>query len=96
MSLMSSRQPKSYRWQKGDWIGAGEAAELLGYKSSMALRDADRRAALEIEFALHDCSLTTMKVGGQYRFLRSEIDDFITAKLEAARGKKQKYLRLAA
>ena len=96
---MASRNAKPYRWQKGDLIGATEAAELLGYKSSMVLRDKDRRTKLIIEFELHDCTLTMMSIGGQYRFLRSEIDAFLTAKKDAAQAKfksRNRDLRIAA
>ena len=98
MSLIRSRQPKTYDWNKGDWISATDAAELLGYKSSMVLRDADRRAKLLAEFERLGCALTVMTVGGQYRFLRSEIDAFITAKIQVAQKsvKKMKDWRLAA
>lgn len=91
MSLMTSRQPKSYRWQKGDLISATEACELLGYKSSKNLRDAERRENLKKEFERFDCSLTFgIAIGGQHRFLRSEIDTFLTAKTEAAWSKPKK------
>lgn len=97
---MKSRQPKSYRWQTGDWITATEAAELLGYKSSKNLRDKERLKKLQIEFELLDCVLTVgLEVGGQKRFLRSEFDEFLTAKVEAKQQenkKRQSGLRLAA
>lgn len=94
---MQSRQPKTYCWHKGDLISATEAAELLGYKSSKNLRDKNRRALLVTEFEDLDCTLTVgIVVGGQQRFLRSEFEAFITAKVEAAQGEKFKGLRLAA
>lgn len=100
MSLMNSRQPKTYRWQKGDLITAREACELLGYKSGSVLQIPSRRAALLLEFETHGCKLTLdIWVGGGQRFLRSEIDEFINAKIEAAQKgqeKRRRDLRLAA
>jgi len=99
MSLMKSRQQKSASWGKGDWIGATEAAQILGYKSSMPLRDSARRANLIIEFEVYGCQLTVSSVGGQYRFIRSEIQAFIDAKIEAAQAtqkKRNRDLRIAA
>ena len=101
MSLMKSRQPKTYRWQKGDLISAREACGLLGYQSARNLQDAARRKNIEIEFARLSCPLTLdIYIGGSQRFLRSEFDAFLTAKIEAAQKKQvQKNgrdLRLAA
>lgn len=97
MSLMRSRQPKSYRFEPGDWITADEAGRLLGYKSGKNLRDETRRNRLRAEFEELDCTLTHAEIGGQHRFLRSEIDDFIQAKIEAAQaGQRRRALRLAA
>lgn len=100
MSLMKSRQPVKYHWKKGDLITALEGCELLGYRSAKRLQDDERREKLAQEFAALDCTLTEdIWIGGQRRFLRSEIEAFITAKIEAAqsRGIKQNgKLRLAA
>lgn len=97
---MTSRQPKSYRWQKGDLISAVEACELLGYKSGRNLQDSNRRKTLVEEFARLDCPLTLeVYIGGSQRFLRSEIETFIDAKIEAAQkqaGRRRGELRLAA
>lgn len=95
MSLMSSRQPKTYRWQKGELLTATEACELLGYKCSMQLRDPLRRERLEREFEQAGCRLTLLVIGSQYRFLRSEIDEFLTAKYEAAQKERGKRARFA-
>lgn len=86
MSLMTSRQKPTYRFQKGDVIGAREAAELLGYKSPKKLQDADRRRNLIREFEAVGCSLTVERVGGEFRFLRSEIDEFLTRKFQKAQN----------
>lgn len=91
MSLMQSRQPKSYRWQKGDLISATEACLLLGYKSGRNLQDKKRRQAVVERFAEADCTLTVgIIVGGEQRFLRSEIDDYLTAVVEAVQYPKGK------
>lgn len=91
---MASRQPKTYRWQKGDLISATEACALLGYKSGRNLQDAARRKTLLEEFASLECPLTLdIYIGGSQRFLRSEFDEFLTAKIEAAREKQNKNRR---
>lgn len=100
MSLMKSRQPVQSRWRKGDLITALEGCELLGYRSAKRLQDETRREKLAEEFASLDCALTNdIWIGGQRRFLRSEIEAFIDAKIEAAeksKNKRRNNLRLAA
>lgn len=100
MSLMDSQKPTKYRWQKGDLISAHEACELLGYKSGRNLQDRNRRQTLLEEFARLDCPLTLgVVIGGSMRFLRSEFEAFITAKVEAAQKeteKRRRELRLVA
>lgn len=94
---MASRQPISYRWQKGDLISALEACELLGYKSARNLQDKNRRKVVLAEFEQYDCQLTLgIVIGGQQRFLRSEFDRFLTAKYEAAAKNRRQNLKLAA
>lgn len=91
MSLMASRQPKTYRWHKGDLISAAEACALLGYKSARNLQDKTRRQNLLSEFLELECSLTLgIVIGGQQRFLRSEFDAFIDAKVEASQKKNRR------
>ncbi len=93
MSLIKSRQPKIYRWRTGDLLTAREACELLGYKSGSVLQIPDRRAALLREFETCRCQLTLdVWIGGGQRFLRSEIDDFISAKIDRARDAREKQL----
>lgn len=98
MTLMASRKPKTYRWDSGDLISATKACELLGYKSGRNLQDKRRREALLEEFNDLDCQLTLdIYIGGSQRFLRSEFDTFVTAKVEKAQGgRKRQNLRLAA
>lgn len=84
MTLISSKKPIEYRWKKGDIIGAKEAAELLGYKSPRNLQDANRRRHIAKEFEVFGISLTVDRIGGELRFLRSEIDRFLSKKFEAA------------
>lgn len=91
MSLMKSRQPYQSRYRKGDLITALEGCELLGYRSAKRLQDDERRKSLEAEFAELDCKLTSgIWIGGQRRFLRSEIEAFIDAKIEAAEKQNKK------
>jgi len=85
MTLIKSRQPVEYRWRKGDLINALEGCELLGYKSAKQLQDGERRKILAAEFERLGCALTDdIWIGGQRRFLRSEIEAFIDAKIERA------------
>ncbi|HEY0049985.1 MAG TPA: hypothetical protein VGB68_11895 [Pyrinomonadaceae bacterium] len=73
-----------WRWNPGDLIGALEACRMLGYKSARQLQDATRRKNIEKEFESVGCTLTLgIWIGGQQRFLRSEIDEFLTKKTEA-------------
>ncbi|HEX8287863.1 MAG TPA: hypothetical protein VF556_07710 [Pyrinomonadaceae bacterium] len=98
MSLIKARQKPGYRWHPGDLTGTTEAAQILGYKSPKVLQDDDRRKVLMKEFESLKCTLTdTIWIGGQRRFLRSEIDEFLTRKVEsadAAAGKRREDLRL--
>ena len=101
MSLMASRQPRAYRWQAGDLISPLEACRLLGYKSAKRLHDERERTKLIAEFKAAGCTLTDdIWVGGTRRFLRSEFDEFLTAKIEAAQKPKPQrradLLRMAA
>lgn len=89
MSLMESRRKPNYRWRAGDVIGSKEAATLLGYKSPRTLQDADRRRYLIREFETFGCTLTVDRIGGELRFLRSEIDEFLTRKFTDKRKEKQ-------
>ncbi len=83
MSLMKSKSKPVYRWQQGDLITASEASGLLGYKSGKKFQDRERLKGLIKEFEAVGCVLTIgLEVGGGQRFLRSEIDLFISRKLE--------------
>lgn len=84
MTLISSKRKTDYRWNKGDVIGAKEAAELLGYKSPRNLQDESRRRHIAKEFETFGISLTVDRIGGELRFLRSEIDKFLSKKFETA------------
>ena len=83
MTLIASKKKPVYRFYAGDIIGAKEAAELLGYKSPRNLQDANRRRHLAKEFEAFGVSLTVDRIGGELRFLRSEIDKFLSKKFEA-------------
>ena len=101
MSLMKSKQPKTYRWQAGDLISPLEACRLLGYKSAKRLHDERERAKLVREFKALGCTLTDdIWVGGTRRFLRQEFDEFLTLTVEAAQKsapkKRNDLLRMAA
>lgn len=88
MTLMRSKQKPDYRWQVGDLITPKEAAQLCGYKSAKQFQDPARRASLAYEF-------TVIWQGGSMFFLRSEIDDYLTKTVDAARqlsGKRRKDL----
>ena len=94
MTLITSRQPKTYRWQKGDLISATEACQILGYKTGRNLQDSNRRKALLAEFAQFNCSLTLdVHIGGSQRFLRSEFEAFIDAKIAAVQKTNEKRRR---
>lgn len=94
MSLISSRQTKVKKWRRGDLIGALEAAQLLGYKSAKQMQDASRRESIIKDFEAVGCSLTVgIWIGGQMRFLRSEIEEFLTRKVENAREMNRKRRR---
>lgn len=84
MTLISSKKKPIYRFNAGDIIGAKEAAELLGYKSPRNLQDANRRRHIAKEFETFGISLTVDRIGGELRFLRSEIDKFLSKKFETA------------
>jgi hypothetical protein len=91
MSLMASKSKTAYRWKKDDLIGASEACELLGYKSARQLQDEKRRKNIVREFEAVGCTLTVgIWIGGQMRFLRSEIDEFLTKKIEAVQKQNEK------
>lgn len=98
MTLIKSRQKLESRWKPGDLLTPMEAAELLGYKSSKKFTDAARRLDLQLEFKRLGLTLTgDLVFGGSLRFLRSEIDAYISAKVAAARKlSSEKLERLAA
>jgi AraC-like DNA-binding protein len=100
MALYTRKPKPVYAWRVGDLIGTTEAAALLGYKSPKILQDKNRRQTLIKEFESVGCALTdTIKIGGGRRFLRSEIDAFLSRKLElvgAEIEKRNKDLRIAA
>ena len=94
-------KPKStnYTWKKGDLIATSDAAELLGYKSSRNLQGC-RLELKAKEFEAVGCRLTTnIFEGGERRFLRSEIDLYLTRKVQNAQKfneKTNQTLRLVA
>ena len=83
MTLMPSKQKTVYRWQVGDLITPLTAAQLCGYRSAKQFQDPLRRAGMNYKF-------TVIWQGARIFFLRSEVDDYLTKKLEAAMGKKTK------
>lgn len=87
MTLIASRKPKSYEWNSGDLIGAKEASELLGYKSPRNFQDEKRLAHIAKDFEAAGCKFTTniFITGGNRRFLRSEIDAYLSRVVENAR-----------
>lgn len=90
---MSPSKKLKYRWQKGDLIKTSEAAELLGVSKSMFSGLSIHR--LEEYFREVGVNLTTdIWVGRQRRFLRSEIDRYISRVVDRAQ-QRQEYYRKA-
>lgn len=86
MTLISSKRKPSYRWQNGDFISAAEASGLLGYKSPKQFQDEERLQTIAKRFEEAGCQLTTnLWIGSQRRFLRTEIDAYLTRLVENAR-----------
>lgn len=82
MSLITKGR---YRFAKGDLLTAKEAAEYLGI-SPRALYG-DRLTTIEKEFAAAGVEFTTsIWIGGTRRFLRSEIDEFLSTVVEKAKA----------
>jgi hypothetical protein len=91
MSLIKSKQPKIYRWHKGDLITATEAAALLGYKCAKIFQVKERLEVLLKDFESVNCVLTlNILINGSQRFLRSEINEFLSRKVENAQKKAAK------
>lgn len=86
MSLISSKTKPVYKWKIGDLISALEAAQLCGYKSAKQFQDPKRRASLPFDF-------TVIWQGGRMFFLRSEVDEYLTRAVEAARDLQKKRRR---
>lgn len=86
MSLLKPK--KKYRFEVGDLITPAEAAALLGYKSAQNFHG-ERLSLMEKNFRGMGCTLTTgIFVGSQRRFLRSEIDAYISAVVDYANERK--------
>jgi len=86
MTLITSKQKPKYRWHEGDLITPLQAARLCGYKSSKQFQDPKRRRSLGYEF-------TVIWQGGRMFFLRSEVDEYLTQKVEAAQALAEKRKR---
>ena len=85
MTLIASKKQREYRFQKGDLIDSRFASELLGYKSPKQFQDTERLKNLAKDFEAVGCNLTTnLRIGGQRRFLRSEIDAFLSRLVETS------------
>ena len=84
MTLIAAKQKPIYKWHPGDLITTTAAAELLGYSSPRNLQG-ERLNFVVKEFEALRCKLTTkIIVGGQRRFLRSEIDTYLSRIVEKA------------
>jgi hypothetical protein len=86
MTLIASKQKTEYRWRVGDLITALEAARICGYKSAKQFQDPVRRSGFGYEF-------TVIWQGGRMFFLRSEVDEYLTQTVEAARAIDEKRRR---
>jgi hypothetical protein len=98
MSIIRSKSKPVYRFAVGDIIGASEAARLLGYDSPRNLQGNRLNSVVQM-FVARGCTLTAnFFVCGRRRFLRSEIDAYLAAELDAARAESKRMneiLRLA-
>jgi len=83
---MASKRRPVYRWHEGDLITPLQAARLCGYKSAKQFQDPERRKSFGYEF-------TVVWQGGRMFFLRSEIDEYLTRKVETARALAEKRRR---
>jgi len=83
---MKTKQPQSYKWNPGDLIAPKDAAALLGYKSPRNFQDDRRLAHIAKDFESVGCKFTTniFITGGNRRFLRSQIDAYLSRLVELA------------
>ena len=86
MTLIGSKKKQVYRWKEGDVITPLQAARLCGYQSAKQFQDPKRREGFGFEF-------TVIWQGNRMFFLRSEVDEYLTQKVEAARALAEKRRR---